>query len=117
MILNIADKIVLQCEIADTDEKMWVGLRGLFSIPGDQGLLFLFGGDIDLVRMTTVGMNFAIDMLFIDSASKVCKIIENVVPGISEIAVADAVAVLEVSAGTCRRYGIREGDGIEKEIY
>lgn len=116
MIVRIADKAHILCEVANTMESRSFGLRGCISLPEDRGLLFLFD-DPGLIEMTMAGMSIPLDFIFLDNNSTVIKTVENVYPEEPYIYCADASAVIEVNAGFCKRHGVEIGDGVEKEIY
>ena len=64
---------------ADVAETTWPRMRGLLgrrSLPPDHGLLIEHCGAVH-----TVGMRFAIDVVFLDRAWQVCRVCRNVRPG------------------------------------
>jgi len=71
------------------------GLLGRRSLPNGQGLLIERCGSIH-----TIGMRFAIDVVFLDSAWRVCRVARNVRPGrLCVWGGWKAVRALEVAAG------------------
>jgi uncharacterized membrane protein (UPF0127 family) len=85
-----------------------IGLLGTKSLEAETGLWLRPCRSIH-----TIGMSYAIDVIFVDKANKVQKIRPNVLPyrmcrenGISH-------SVLELPVGTIERSGIRIGDQLE----
>ena len=85
----------------------WGRFRGLMfraALPEAAGLLLV---GVDAVHM--LGMRFAIDVVFLSRDRRVLKIEENLSPWTGLAACRGAWAALEVSAGRCRRCGLRPG--------
>jgi uncharacterized membrane protein (UPF0127 family) len=71
------------------------GLLGRRSLPPGEGLLIAHCGSIH-----TVGMRFAIDVVFLDRSWRVCRVCRNLRPGLPMVWGGwRAVYALEVSAG------------------
>jgi hypothetical protein len=92
----------------------WTRLRGLLGhaplTPGE-GLLLRGENAIH-----TIGMSFAIDVLFLDRAGRIVHLIPALPPLRASPFVARAVDVLELPAGTIAQTGTTIGDLIELEI-
>ena len=85
------------------------GVNGVFAFHEKQGMLFDFG-TAQFVEMTMMGMSMPIDMIFVDSESKVKKIEHSVSPETLAITCALTGAVVEAEAGFCVKHGIEIGD-------
>lgn len=109
-------KYVVACEVADTPETRWLGLRGRFSLPEDDGMVFFFES-AQYVEMTMRGVNYPIDMIFIGPDSSVISVAQSVAPGTPTVVCDGVAAVVEVAAGICERYGIGVGDGVAKKVH
>lgn len=109
---------VFDVEIADTDEERAVGLMNRRSLPEGTGMLFDFGGD----RMVTMWMKntyVSLDMIFIRSDGIIARIAEHTTP-LSEAHIysgSPVKGVLEVVAGTARKYGIAPGDKVAHRFF
>ncbi len=104
-------------EVADTEEKQVKGLSDRDSIPGDEGMIFLFGKPGNY-GIWTKGMRFSIDIIWLRD-NKVVDVAENIPPPLDENAGlktyypgADADAVIELKAGTIKKVGLSIGDEV-----
>ncbi len=98
-------------EVADT---AWARLRGLLGHkPLQPGEGLLLRGE---KAIHTIGMGFAIDVLFLDRAGCVKHLIPTMVPLRASPFVSAAVNVLELPAGTIARTGTALGDEITLEF-
>jgi uncharacterized membrane protein (UPF0127 family) len=92
----------------------WTRLRGLLGRAG------LAQGDGLLLRpdnsIHTLGMQFAIDVLFLDRAGRVVHLIPEMPPLRLSPIVLRARAVLELPSGTIARTGTTLGDQIELQV-
>lgn len=102
-------------EIADDPIKYKKGLGYRQSLPEGSGMLFIFKIP-SRGEMCMRGMNFPIDMVWLDSNKKVTKIKENIYPDVrGEIPQVyfssnpDTFFVLELPKGGIEQYGIKEG--------
>lgn len=103
--------LVTQGVIADT---WWTRLRGLLGhAPLKPGEGLLLRGE---KAIHTVGMSFAIDVLFLDRAGVIVHLIPAMPPLRASPFVARAADVLELPAGTIAQTGAALGDRIELEI-
>ncbi len=104
-------------EVAATPSSREIGLSETDSLPVDRGMLFLYDTP-DYYQFWMKGMKFPLDILFIRD-STIVTIARNVPPpsdtGDLPLYAPDEPAnkVLEINAGLCDKYGIREGDTVE----
>lgn len=122
--LSIEDKTTIAVEIADTPEKTTLGLSYRESLPENHGMLFIFP-ETHIPTFWMKGMNFPLDMIWIDENNIVVDITENVPqpsPGTPEYELphySPKVAtknVLEVNAGFVEKNGIEVGDTVKLSI-
>jgi len=102
-IVSIRDK-QWQAYLATTYAELTTGLRGLPSIPPGTGMLFVLPQD-QVVTVTTQGLNFLIDIIFVSSQPQVVDVVREVPP---DMLVTEGTLVryfLEVNAG--------EAEGVE----
>jgi len=96
-----------QVELADT---FWQRLKGLL------GTKFLQLGHGLIIKpcssVHTFGMNYPIDVLFVDSNHCIIKIVENMLPSKASMA-ARSQYVVELPAGTAHRAACCVGDILE----
>jgi uncharacterized protein len=100
-------------DIAVTDEERQRGLMFRRSLPDSYGMLFDFKQDQE-VSMWMHNTYVSLDMIFIEADGRIHRIAENtktlsdaIIPSRGPVR-----AVLEVAAGTARRYGIQPGDKV-----
>lgn len=98
-------------DLAVTDEERQRGLMFRRSLPDSYGMLFDFKQDQE-VSMWMHNTYVPLDMIFIEADGRIHRIAENtktlsdaIIPSQGPVR-----AVLEVAAGTARRYGIQPGD-------
>ena len=114
------DDITLQVQIADTRPLQARGLMFQEKIPYDQGMLFVFD-DENVRSMWMLNMQFALDVLWIDTDGKVVHIQKDAQPCKSAIETAactftngrNAKYVLEVASGFVDKYHITENSKLE----
>ena len=109
---------VFAVELAATDAEVTQGLKGRTSVPDGSGMLFDFRGEVQ-VNMSMKDTPVALDMIFIRADGRISRVAENQTP-MSERQVysgGPVRAVLEVPAGTARRYGIAAGDRVSHRIF
>ena len=88
------------------------GLRGRVSLDPYDAFLFVFSEDTK-AAFTTVGMLFAIDIVFIDASFRIVEAFEDVRPGRLVVQPLSPYRyVLEVPAGTIARDGVVIGGHI-----
>jgi hypothetical protein len=105
---------IFELMVADSPTKKMLGLMHRKSLPENKGMLFLFNraGRYDIWMLN---MNLPIDILWLDSKSKVIKIIENAEPCSSFFKCIpyssphNAMYIIELNAGASRKNSIRKG--------
>ncbi|TQE99848.1 MAG: DUF192 domain-containing protein [Spiribacter salinus] len=85
-----------------------VGLLGTDRLLDGHGLLIQPGGGIH-----TVGMKYAIDVMFLDAENTVLGIAAHVAPNRVRVAPRGCASVLELNAGSTLRHGLVPGEQIE----
>jgi uncharacterized protein len=119
--LEIASKTgvhVFSVELAVTDEERQKGLMFRREVPKFYGMLFDFKRDQD-VSMWMHNTYVSLDMIFIRGDGSIASIAENTTP-LSEARIysnAPVRGVLEVVAGTAKRYGIVPGDKVGHRLF
>ena len=104
--------------MAVTPEQQMRGLMFRRALPEGQGMLFDFGQE----QPTSFWMKntyVSLDMIFIRGDGRILRIAENTVP-LSEALVPSGGpvrAVLEVVAGTAKKFGIAPGDRVAHPIF
>jgi uncharacterized membrane protein (UPF0127 family) len=107
-----------QVEIANTDEERIKGLMFRKSLPEGTGMLFDFGEE-RMVVMWMKNTYVPLDMIFIRANGTIARIAENTTP-LSEAHISAGTpvkGVLEVVAGTARKYGIAPGDKVGHRFF
>jgi uncharacterized membrane protein (UPF0127 family) len=105
-------------EVMRTEEERERGLMFRQFLAEDRGMLFDFKTE-RVVMMWMKNTYLPLDMIFIARAGKVVSIAENAAP-LSEKIISSGVpafAVLEVTAGTAARIGLRIGDLVRHPIF
>ena len=87
--------------VANTWVKRLVGLLGHRSLGDGEAMFFNPGASIH-----TIGMRFAIDVLYLDSNNKVIKIVQDMKPFRFSFAPKGTCSVLELNSGNIKRTGI-----------
>jgi uncharacterized membrane protein (UPF0127 family) len=119
--LEIASKAgvhVFSVDLAVTDAERERGLMFRRSLPESYGMLFDFKQD-QPVNMWMHNTYVSLDMIFIEADGRIHRIAENT-PTLSDKIIPSegpVRAVLEVAAGTARRYGIQAGDRVASPIF
>ena len=105
-------------EIADTEELRQRGLMFRHILPEDKAMLFDYGKPRP-VAMWMKNTNISLDMLFIREDGTIAAIAENTVPqSLDTISVQEPVrGVLEMTAGTVKRLGLRPNDRVYHRIF
>ena len=91
----------------------WTRLRGLLGTHGLEPGEGLWIQPSNQVHM--FGMRYAIDVVFLDDARRVLRIVHALRPNRISPRVKDASGVLELPAGTAARLGLAEGARVEIE--
>ena len=98
---------------AERAESFWSRLRGLLGRSGlepGQGMVFEPCNSVHMI-----GMRFAIDVVHLDRAGKVVRILPSLRPNRLGPLVWRSHVVVELPAGTAQATGTREGDQISIE--
>lgn len=101
-------------EIADTDESRSQGLMFRKQLGEREGMLFFYDRE-QHISMWMQNTYISLDMIFIRADGRVHRVAEHTEP-FSEKVIGSGepvLAVLEVTAGTADKLGIRPGDRIE----
>ncbi len=105
-------------ELAVTDEERTKGLMFRKEVPEGYGMLFDFKQD-QMVTMWMKNTYVSLDMIFIKHDGRIARIAENtkvlsedIIPSGQPVR-----AVLEVAAGTARKFGIAPGDKVGYPIF
>lgn len=113
-----ASVTMFTAEIADTEELRRRGLMFRHLLPDDKAMLFDYGKPRP-VAMWMKNTNISLDMLFIREDGTIAAIAENTVPqSLDTISVQEPVrGVLEMTAGTVKRLGLRPNDKVYHRIF
>jgi uncharacterized membrane protein (UPF0127 family) len=109
---------VFEVEIATNDRERETGLMYRKSVPEGTGMLFDFGEEREVV-MWMKNTYVPLDMIFIRANGTIARIAENTTP-LSEARIYSGPpvkGVLEVAAGTVRKYGISVGDRVGHRFF
>jgi len=109
---------VFAVELAVTDEERGKGLMYRKQLPDGRGMLFDFQRE-QPVSMWMKNTFIPLDMIFIARDGRIVRIAENTEVQSERIISSGApvIAVLEVIAGTARKYGIAPGDRVAHPIF
>lgn len=104
---------ILRCDLALTPDEQRIGLTRHASLADGDAMLFPFDPPRRaMFHMSTV--SFPIDIVFVDKAHRVARVVHNVQPGTqARWEHAPTSAVIEVPGGFCERYTIRVGNTVE----
>jgi uncharacterized membrane protein (UPF0127 family) len=105
-------------EIANTSDQRARGLMFRTRLPERHGMLFDFGRDQE-IRMWMKNTLIPLDMIFIQSDGRIHRIERNTEPGsLRPISSNGPVrAVLEMKAGTSKKYGVALGDRVIHQLF
>jgi hypothetical protein len=105
-------------EIAANDAEREKGLMFRKELPEGHGMLFDFQREQE-VGFWMQNTYISLDMIFIRGDGRILRIAENTEPLSTRIIPSNGPvrAVLEVSAGTVRKYGIAPGDRVASPIF
>jgi len=109
---------VFQVEVAITNEERAKGLMYRKALAEGRGMLFDFKPDQE-VSMWMKNTYISLDMIFIRGDGRIWRIAENTTP-LSEAIIPSGgpvAGVLEVAAGTARKYGIAPGDRVAHPFF
>jgi uncharacterized membrane protein (UPF0127 family) len=119
--LEIATKSgvrMFEVEIAKTDKERETGLMYRKELADGRGMLFDFTPEQE-VSMWMKNTILSLDMIFIRADGRILRIAENTEPQSLRIISSGgpAKAVLEVIAGTAKKYGIAPGDRVAHPMF
>ena len=109
---------VFSVELAKTEEEKATGLMYRKELADGKGMLFDFSPEQE-VSMWMKNTYISLDMIFIGADGRIIRIAENTEPMSTRIISSNGLArgVLEVSAGTAQKYGIRTGDRVAHPLF
>jgi uncharacterized membrane protein (UPF0127 family) len=112
-IVTKTQRQTFEVEVASTREQRARGLMFRKAIPERDGMLFDFGRDQE-IRMWMKDTLIPLDMIFIESDGRILRIEQNAEPESLRLISSGGPArlVLEVKAGTAKRFGISAGDRV-----
>jgi len=104
---------VLKVWLADTPRRQAQGLMYVRTLPQTRGMLFVYP-EPKGISMWMKNTYISLDMVFIDSSSRIQQIVEQTTPHSLDLvqSSAPALAVLEIGAGEARRLGLKVGQPI-----
>ena len=109
---------VFSVEMATTEEEKTTGLMYRKELPDGKGMLFDFTPE-QQVSMWMKNTYISLDMIFIRADGRILRIAENTEPQSTRIIPSGGLAkgVLEVIAGTAKKYGIEPGDRVGHPLF
>jgi uncharacterized protein len=109
---------VFSVELATTEEEKTTGLMYRKELADGKGMLFDFSPAQE-VSMWMKNTSVSLDMIFIRPDGRILRIAENTEPLSTKIISSGGPAkgVLEVVAGTAKKYGIQPGDRIGHPLF
>jgi uncharacterized membrane protein (UPF0127 family) len=109
---------VFSVEVATTDQEKETGLMYRKELPDGKGMLFDFSPE-QQISMWMKNTYISLDMIFIRADGRILRIAENTEPESTRIISSGGLAkgVLEVIAGTARKYGIAPGDRVAHPLF
>lgn len=109
---------VFSVEMAKTEQERATGLMYRRELPEGKGMLFDFTPE-QPVSMWMKNTYISLDMIFIASDGRIIRIAENTEPeSLKTISSGGpAKGVLEVIAGTAKKFGIRPGDRVAHPLF
>ena len=109
---------VFSVELAKTDEERATGLMYRKELADGRGMLFDFTPE-QQISMWMKNTFISLDMIFIRADGRILRIAENTEPQSTRIISSGGPAkgVLEVIAGTAKKYGIAPGDKVGHPLF
>jgi uncharacterized membrane protein (UPF0127 family) len=109
---------VFSVEMATTEQEKETGLMYRRELPDGKGMLFDFSPE-QQVSMWMKNTYISLDMIFIRADGRILRIAENTEPESTRIISSGGLAkgVLEVIAGTAKKYGIAPGDRVAHPLF
>ncbi|MBA7468211.1 MAG: DUF192 domain-containing protein [Bradyrhizobium icense] len=119
--LEIATKTGVQMfsvEMATTEDEKQKGLMYRRELADGKGMLFDFSPE-QQISMWMKNTYISLDMIFIRADGRILRIAENTEPESTAIISSGGLArgVLEVPAGTAKKYGIAPGDRVSHPLF
>jgi uncharacterized protein len=104
--------------MATTGQEKATGLMYRRKLADGKGMLFDFSPPQD-VSMWMKNTYISLDMIFIQADGRILRIAEKTKPLSTRIILSNGLAkgVLEVVAGTAKKYGIAPGDRVEHPLF
>ena len=109
---------VFSVEMATTEQEKETGLMYRKDLADGKGMLFDFSPEQE-VSMWMRNTYISLDMIFIRADGRILRIAENTEPMSTKIIPSRGLAkgVLEVIAGTAKKYGIEPGDRVGHPLF
>ena len=109
---------VFSVEMATTEDEKEKGLMYRKELADGKGMLFDFSPE-QQVSMWMKNTYISLDMIFIRADGRILRIAENTEPFSTRIIPSGGLAkgVLEVIAGTAKKYGIEPGDRVAHPLF
>jgi len=109
---------VFSVEVATTEQEKETGLMYRKELADGKGMLFDFSPEQE-VSMWMKNTYISLDMIFIRADGRILRIAENTEPMSTKIIPSRGLAkgVLEVIAGTAKKYGIEPGDRVGHPLF
>ena len=112
---SCGEKVRVRVEIADNPVQRYMGLRGLKSMPEDQGMLFVYPAEAPRT-FTMANTPIPLSIAFIDSERRIIDIqkmepLDDEPPGY--VSAEPAQYALEVNQGFFEKRGVKVGDRVE----
>ena len=109
---------VFSVEMATTDQEKQTGLMYRKELADGKGMLFDFSPE-QQISMWMKNTYISLDMIFIRADGRILRIAENTEPESTAIISSGGLArgVLEVPAGTAKKYGIAPGDRVSHPLF
>ena len=109
---------VFSVEMATTEKEKETGLMYRKELPDGKGMLFDFSPE-QQVSMWMKNTYIPLDMIFIRADGRILRIAEHTEPQSLNIISSGGLAkgVLEVIAGTAKKYGIQPGDRVAHPLF
>jgi uncharacterized protein len=119
--LEIATKSgvhIFSVEMATTEDEKQKGLMYRKELADGKGMLFDFSPE-QPISMWMKNTYISLDMIFIRADGRILRIAENTEPESTAIISSGGLArgVLEVPAGTAKKYGISPGDRVSHPLF
>src|SRR6202790_2702961 len=109
---------VFSVEMATTEQEKETGLMYRKAMPDGKGMLFDFSPE-QQISMWMKNTYISLDMIFIRADGRLLRVAENTEPLSTRIIPSGGLAkgVLEVIAGTAKKYGIEPGDRVAHPLF